>query len=171
MKIVRHNGAKWLPSRHHYALAKLIAFAVSHAASSEASPVPSKRYAFPIDRDQSTPENFAVAAWISATALIETAVLLPFRPWISVLIALLATPWLLQVPLYTVGIVTGNRKLTSAATFMVLVIASSFVAMMPTPARFAAWAFFGVLALNAMAWVIVQLLRKPIAALEERCGV
>jgi hypothetical protein len=170
VKIVRDHGAKWLPSRHHHALAKLIAFAVCRAARNEASPTVSTRYALAIDRDQSTIENFAIAAWISLTALIETAVLLPFRPWLSLLIALLATPWLLQVPLYTVGIVFANRKLTSAATFMALVIASSFVAMMPAPARFVAWIFFAVLALNATAWVIVQLLRKPMAALEERCG-
>jgi hypothetical protein len=200
MKLVRDHRAKWLPSRHHYALSKLIAFAIfrygradggerrSSSAdhpersagrvgdapllSESSDPVaPSIRYAFAIDRNQSTPEAFTVAALVLLTAVADIAALLPFRLWLSLPLAIVVTPWLLQVPLYVAGIPFGNAKFTSVFILTTVVIASSWVGTMQTPLRFAAWLFFAVLALNAVAWVPVRLLGRRMQALEQECGV
>ena len=204
MKIVRDHRAKWLPSRHHYALSKLIAFAVfryrraeggerragagetsGHSesveragppdapASSESSgpASPSElRYIFAIDRDQSALEAFTVSALVCLTTAANVAALLPFQLWLSLPLALILTPWLLQVPLYAAGIPFGSPKLTSVFILTVVVIASSRVAAMQTPLRYVAWLFFAVLALNAVAWVVVRLLGSRLEALEQECG-
>jgi len=193
MKLVRDHRAKWLPSRHHYALSKLIAFAVfryGRAGGGEQGPVDaagvppgasdpaappavpaSVRYAFAIDRNQSTPEAFTVAVLVLLTAMADVAALLPFRLWLSLPLAIILTPWLLQVPLYVAGIPFGNSKFTSVFILTTVVIASAWVGAMQTPLRFVAWLFFAVLALNAVAWVPVRLLGRRMQALEQECGV
>ena len=169
MKFISDRRAKWLPSRHHHALAKLIAFLVFRAQKRGIAP-PSTRYAFPIDDDQSAAETFLVAVWVFVTAAVEMAALLPFRPWISAIIAVITMPWLLQIPLYVVGLMFGSRTLTSRATLTILAVTSGFVAVMPTPVRYVAWLFFAVLVVNALAWPIAWLLREPMRALEQQCG-
>lgn len=169
MKFISDRRAKWLPSRHHYALGKLIAFLVFRAQKRGIAP-PSTRYAFPVDDNQSAAETFLVAVWVFLTAVVEMAALLPFRPWISAIIAVITMPWLLQVPLYVVGLIFGSRTLISITTFTILAITSAFVAVMPTMARYVAWLFFAVLAANALAWPIAWLLREPMRALEQQCG-
>ena len=169
MKTVCDHRAKWLPSRYHFALAKVIAFLVFRAQKPDPVP-PSTRYVFPIHDHQSEAEAFAVAAWVFLTAVVELAALLPFRPWISAIIAVISVPWLLQVPLFVLGSMFGSRTLTSLVTFAILMIASAFVAVMPTPVRYSAWLFFAVLAANAMAWPVALLLREPMGALEQQCG-
>jgi hypothetical protein len=129
------------------------------------------RYTFAIDRDQSTLEAFTVAALVVLTTAANVAAVLPFRLWLSLPIALILAPWLLQVPLYVAGIPFGNPKLTSVFIFTVVVIASSRLGTMQTPLRFMAWLFFAVLALNAVAWVVVRLLGRRLEALEQECGV
>jgi hypothetical protein len=37
--------------------------------------------------------------------------------------------------------------------------------------RFVAWFFFVVVALNALAWVILALMRKRIRQMEAQCGI
>ena len=130
-----------------------------------------RRYAFFIDRNQSTPEAFAVAALVFVTTVVEVTALLPFRLWISALLAIVVTPWLLQIPLYVFGLLFRSEKVTSIAILTLVAITAGFVAAQPTPARFVMWFFFGAFALNALAWVIVQLLRSRMQALEQECGV
>jgi hypothetical protein len=203
MKLVRDHRAKWLPSRHHYALSKLIAFALfrygragggergagrsfdehpsnmqgpvdgatPHSDASDPAAPASIRYAFAIDRNQSTPEAFTVAALVFLTTAADVAALLPFRLWLSLPLAIVLTPWLLQVPLYVAGIPFGNAKFTSVFILTTVVIASSWAGTRQTPLRFMAWLFFAVLLLNAVAWVPVRLLDRRIRALEQECGV
>jgi hypothetical protein len=101
----------------------------------------------------------------------DVAALLPFRLWISLLLAIVLTPWLLQVPLYVAGIPFKNTKLTSVFIYTTVVIVSSWVGAMQTPLRFMAWLFFAVLALNAVAWVPARLLDRRMQRLEQECGV
>jgi hypothetical protein len=168
MRMVSDHRAEWLPSRHHYALAKLIAFCIFRAKRAEAAHQPA-RFIFPINDYQSAAESFLVAGWMFLTAVVELAALLPFRPWISATIAVLTVPWLLQIPLFVLGSMFGNRALTSITTFTILAIASAFVAVMPTAVRYSAWFFFAVLAANALAWPVVRLLREPMTAMERQC--
>jgi hypothetical protein len=205
MKLVRDHRAKWLPSRHHYALSKLIAFAVfrygraeggerragepfraghsepNEPALVEGAAVPSGssepaaaraiRYAFAIDRNQSTPEAFTVSTLVCLTMVADVAALLPFRLWLSLPLAIILTPWLLQVPLYAAGIPFKNTKFTSLFIYTTVVIVSLWVGSMQTPLRFMPWLFFAVLALNAVAWVPVRLLDRRMQGLERECGV
>jgi hypothetical protein len=206
MKLVHDHRAKWLPSRHHYALSKLIAFAIFRyrraeggerraggslstpqpgrgegsgpvegaavpSGSSDPAAPPSIRYAFAIDRNQSTPEAFTVAALVLLTTVADVAALLPFRLWVSLPLAIILGPWLLQVPLYAAGIPFGNTKFTSVFILTTVAIASSWAGAMQTPLRFVPWLFFAVLALNAAAWVPVRLLDRRMLALEQECGV
>lgn len=206
MKLVRDHRAKWLPSRHHYALSKLIAFAIFRyrraedgarraggdisadhpkpgagpgpvdgaavpSGSPDAVAPPSIRYAFAIDRNQSTPEAFTVATLVCLTTVADVAALLPFPLWLSLPVAIVLTPWLLQVPLYAAGIPFKNTKFTSVFIYATVVIVSSWVAAMPVPLRFVPWLFFAVLALNAVAWVPVRLLNRRMQELERECGV
>jgi hypothetical protein len=169
VKFISDRRAKWLPSRHRYALGKLIAFLVFRAQKRGITPT-STRYAFPVDDNQSAAETFLVAVWVFLTAVVEMAALLPFRPWVSAIIAVITMPWLLQIPLYVVGLIFGSRTLISMTTFTILAITSAFVAVMPMMARYVAWLFFAVLAANALAWPIAWLLREPMRALEQQCG-
>lgn len=192
MKVVRDHRAKWLPSRHRYALSKLIAFAMFRIArhpersersggvdlqtSAAAGAAPSEpgmieHYVFSIDPNQSSVEAFTVAALVLITSTVDLAVLLPLRTWIAVPIAILATPWLLQIPLYVAGLLFHNERVTSIVILTLVAAASSFVAEMPTPARFVAWLYVAVLTLNALAWFVAQPLRKRMEALEQECAV
>jgi hypothetical protein len=168
MRMVSDHRAKWLPSRHHYALAKLIAFCIFRTRKAEAAPQQA-RYVFPAQDHQSAAECFLVAGWMLVTAVVELAALLPFRPWISAVVAVLTVPWLLQIPLFVLGSAFGSRTLTSVSTFTIMAIASTFVAAMPGVVRYSAFFFFVVLAANALAWPIVWLLRQPMSALESQC--
>lgn len=193
MKVVRDHRAKWLPSRHRYALSKLIAFVMFRAArhpanletsgdaetpqtsaaggAAPASPGMVDHYVFSIDPNQSSLEAFTVAALVFVTTAVDLAVLLPLRPWIAVPVAILATPWLLQIPLYVAGLLFHNERVTSIVILTLVAAASGFVASMPTPARFVAWLYLAVLTLNALAWFVAQPLRKRMDALEQECAV
>ena len=191
MKVVRDHRAKWLPSRHRYALSKLIAFVMFRAArhpanlersgdvenpqpaagAAPASPGMIDHYVFSIDPNQSSLEAFTVAALVFITSAVDLAVLLPLRAWIAIPIAIFATPWLLQIPLYVAGLLFHNERVTSIVILTLVAMASSFVASMPTPARFVAWLYLAVLTLNALAWFVAQPLRKRMDALEQECAV
>jgi hypothetical protein len=69
------------------------------------------------------------------------------------------------------GIPFGSVKFTNVFILTTVVIASAWVATLQTPLRFVAWLFFGVLALNAVAWIPVRLLNRRMLALEQECGV
>ncbi len=183
MKFVRDHRAEWLPSRHRYALSKLIAYAVyqyrragdgerqaDHATNGPSTSM-AMRYAFAVSRDQSTAEVFTVAALVFFAAAADLAALLPLPLWVSIPLALVLTPWLLQVPLYVAGIPFGNEKVNSVFILSTVVIASSWVGTMQTPLRFVVWVLFAALALNAAAWVPARLLRRRMQALEQECGV
>lgn len=170
MKIVSDRRPRWLPSRHSFALARLIAFLVFRIQKQNPARSPADRYVFTIDEHQSSAENYFVAAWVLATAIVETTALLPFRTWISAIIAVITVPWLLQLPLYVLGSMFGRRSLTSMATLGVIAIGSAFVAVMPSNAHYVAWLFLIVVAANAAAWPIGWLLREPMKALERECG-
>jgi hypothetical protein len=139
--------------------------------SSDPVAPPAIRYAFAIDRNQSSAEAFTVATLVCLTMVADVAALLPFRLWLSIPLAIVLTPWLLQVPLYAAGIPFKNTKFTSVFIYTTVVIVSSWVGFMQTPLRFMAWLFFAVLALNAVAWVPVRLLDRRMQGLERECGV
>ena len=172
MKVLHDRNARWLPSRHRTALAKLIAFAKLRTAH---TPQPTTAL-YVIDRDQSATEQFAMSVWLALTLTADLAALLPLRPWLAAVVAVVMSPWLLQIPTYVFGTsirlpLAGNQSMNSGVTILLLAILSAAVAARPGPERFLAWPFFGVIALNATAWVLLRLFEGAIRRLEARCGV
>ena len=162
MRVIRdRDEARWLPSRHHFALAKLIAMIVMK---------PAINYA--IDRDQSTLENYAISIWLYITGTAYLMAATHPLAWIIV-------PWiagfLIHAPCFLIGWIAGlfgghdNRKLNGVLTMGMMLIASSHFAMTTSPVRFIAWFFLGVVALNAIAAVVMWMLRGTAAAMERRC--
>jgi hypothetical protein len=155
--------AKWLPSRHHFALARLVAFAMlrqCHPKRSEGSP---DHVILAIDPDQSALENYAASIWYLGSLTCFIAAFVPLL--IAFPIALIV----IEIPIYAFGLPFGNRRVTSAGYVLCGAGAASYFALQPTWIRFAAYAFLGVLALNAIAFAIMWLLRHRVRAAEERC--
>ena len=153
MKLVRNADARWLPSRHRYALARLVAFVLFQ-----------KRWlrhrtpnVYAIDRDQSTVESYTISVWILATV---TCYLAPFTTW---WLALPAAMIAIEIPMYVSGLLLNNVRINSMVLWTLLAIASIRGGWV---GRF----FFGVVAANAVAAVILFALRRRIRELEERCG-
>ena len=63
----------------------------------------------------------------------------------------------------------SHVKIVSAGTMSLLLIWSLCIAWTATWARFVAWFFFSVLAINGLAALILWLLRATVQAAEERC--
>jgi hypothetical protein len=170
VKVVRdRDEARWLPSRHHFALAKLVAMVAMTRATTEKT---SLRRIYAIERDQNTVEHYSIAIWLYLTG---TAYLMAVTPPI----AWIVMPWIaglaLHVPCFTIGAIANqfgaidNRKLNGVLTMALMLIASSYFALHDSPVRFVAWFFLGVVALNAVAAVVVWMLRGTAAAMERRC--
>ena len=153
--------AKWLPSRHRFALARLVAFVMLTCGTGPTSDV--DRLMLAIDPDQSTIENYAASIWYLGSL---TCFLSAFVP---LLIAFPIALIVIEIPIYAFGVPFGNRRVTSAGYVLCGAGAAAYFALQPTWIRFAAYAFLGVLALNAIAFVIMWPLRHRVRAAEERC--
>ena len=172
MKLVRGRAdARLLPSRHAYAFFRLIAF----LRLSRAKPQPAN-VTIVIDRYQSAAGVFFVAAWYALTFICFVAALLPWSWPIAIAVAIPLSLVLIQVPLYVIGLAVApifvrnenRQRFMSIALLLVVVAPAAYFATRETWVRFAAWQVFGVLAINAIAAVILFLLRGRIAKLEEK---
>jgi hypothetical protein len=167
--------ARYLPSRYHFALARLLGFAASRLRSPVVLPV--DRVVYAIDRDQSAVENYGVAIWFVATLVCYVGFLLPFRAPFDILAAVVIAPLSAQMAILLVGGaltlmgMKNNVAILSAATMSVMIAVSSNLATATAPVHFVAWFFLFVVALNAIAWLILLPLRNSIRELEKRCGV
>ena len=168
MNVVRDRPqAKWLPSRHRYALARLIAFVMLPRPRPAALDV--DHLILSIDREQSALENHALAIWYLATTTCFLAALLPLAmPW-ALVAAFPPALIVVEIPIYAVGLPFENRRVTSAAYLLIGATASLYFAGRATWVRFPAYVYLGVLALNAIAFVTLWLLRDRVRAAEERC--
>lgn len=168
MNFVRNPKAKWLPSRHRFALARLIAFVRSAVATSPLS----NDVALQIDRDQSTVEAYTASLWFVATF---TCYLAPFVTW---WLALPVTLIVIEFPMYATGLlaqaITGHayqQRAVSIVLMTMLTAASAFEAMSTSWIRFVAWFALAIVAMNAVAAVVMFALRGRVRALEQQCGV
>jgi hypothetical protein len=168
LNLVRGRAeARWLPSRHHYAIFRLAAYVRLRLTRGTRA----ENVAFAIDRDQSATENHGMAAWIALTAACYFSGG-PFESWplpLGLLIGALLTVVLMHVPICTFGLLLPNRnniRLTSNVTMLVLIAAAAYYATSPSWVRFVAWQFLAVLVLNAVAAMIVVALRGSIARVE-----
>jgi hypothetical protein len=138
-----------MTGRNHFALARLIAFCV------RLPPRPqSEKVILAIDRHQSAAENYAVCIWFMATT---TCFIAAYVPWILAFpLALIAV----QIPISATGLVFNNPRVNGAFLMLCATVAALYFASQPAWQRFVAYVFLGVLALNAIAFVILWLLRR-----------
>jgi len=173
--IVDRPEARLLPSRHRFALTRLIAYLrLLRARPSANRP---EHLILPIDRDQTSAEMNGIAIWVLVTTTCYFAAALPLALPVAVVLAIPLAAIAIHLPIVVGGpiirLIIGDGdhvKIVSVITMALLLIASSYFAVSPAWARFAAWLFFAVLILNSAAAVIVWLLRNSIRAAEERCA-
>jgi hypothetical protein len=168
MRVVRDcPAAKWLPSRHRFALARLIAFVRLRVEGSRPRLSDVDHLVLVIDRDQSAIEHYAVSTWIFITIVSYIAASLPLPIGIAVVAALPLAAVAVQIPFYT----GAGVKVNAVLTIVLLITASSYFGAGHSPVRYVSWFFFAVIVLNAAAWLIMIMLRDSVRNLEQRCGI
>jgi hypothetical protein len=174
--------ARWLPSRHRFALFRLWAYARLRGAR----PEPDPNVMLMVNPDQSATEVFTTSSWVSLTTSAYIAAELA-ESWplaIAIASAIPLAMAAVQIPLYVCGTLilptmptiartrpNALAAINSVVTWIALLLAASYYATKSSWARFAAWQFLAVVALNAVAATILFLLRKRVAALEASYGV
>jgi hypothetical protein len=174
--VTNRPEARWLPSRHRFALVKLVAYAKLRGARGVANNA--EHLILPIDRDQTAVEMNGIAIWVFVTTVCYIAAMLPIVWPAAIVVAIPIAAIALHFPIVVIGPIVrmligdgDHVKIISVITMSLLVIASSYVvAVSSSWTRYVAWFFFAVLIVNAAAAVIVRLLRGGILAAEERCA-
>jgi hypothetical protein len=166
VRLIRGRAeARWLPSRHRFALFRLYAFLRLRSAK----PEPRRGLVLVVDRDQTAFEHHGVSLWVVATITCYFAAGL-FGAWplpAALLAGLASAAVAIEVPVWVGGFIFGRAgRANGVATMAALIAASIHFARQTTWVRFAAWQFLGLIAINAVASLIVFLLRAPIARLE-----
>jgi hypothetical protein len=176
---------KWLPSRHHFALARLIAVIVCRtgnpACPDGRDPVCpdgrdrlSSNVIYAIDRGQSALENYTVSALIYIVASAYLIAALPWPWWLSAIVVLPLTPLVVQIPIYVSGSLLRGRvhlRFNSIFFMSLLLLASAYFAARPGGwVRWVAWSMLALFALNAIAACVMWLLRGYVAEVERRCA-
>jgi hypothetical protein len=158
---------RWLPSRHHFALARLIALVMLKATP------PAKdvdRVIFAVDRHQSTAENYTVSILFTVISTCYIAALIPLATPLALLVALPLAQIAIQLLIVGGGLIVRSMAANSAFMMLTAVTASLYFATRATWVRFPAYAFLAIVALNAIAFVVMWLLRDRVRALELRCA-
>lgn len=171
MNFVRGRAeARWLPSRHNFALFRLAAYLRLRNARAE-----TRDEILFIDRHQSAIETWAVGLWLVATLSCYLAMSwFPSWPLPLALAASFPLAWIgVQVVAVAIGILLTlimrtdvHLAVNSFLCMLLFACAAGWYATRPTWVRFVAWQFLAMLFLNAIAAVIVFLLRDPISRLE-----
>jgi hypothetical protein len=181
VKLIRGSEEmRWMPSRYHFALFRLAGWLRLRNARIAGE----RDRILSLHRYQSGIEMSGVGFWTLLTVTCWFAGLLHALPPPAALLAGLPLAWIsLQVmtafaalcitPL--VRFVTrrpgeNNLALNSFAVMLMLVAAASWISMQRTWARFAAWQFLALVALNALAATLLFFLRDDVARLESSLG-
>ena len=155
MIVVRgHAEARWLPSRHRFALFRLFGLVKTRTAK----PEPREGLMLIVDRDQSGYEHYAVSTWIVLTVACYLAATL-FGAWplpLGLAAALPAAAIAIEIPIYVSGLIAGNARANGIVFMLLMTAVSAYLATMETWVRFAAWQFLALLALNALAAVVMR---------------
>jgi hypothetical protein len=176
MKAIRDRAeARWLPSRHCFALFRLVAFLRLRSAQ----PEPRPGLLLTVDRHQSQFEHYSLAVWVTATVTCFTAATLFASRHVALALMLAVPVTLVGMQMVIVGcglvvdLFSGVTRLKvdpvggSSVLMMTLFLGSAaFIATSRTWARWVAWQVLALVALNALAAVLVFLLRGPIDRIE-----
>jgi hypothetical protein len=181
MRFVRgRTDARWLPSRFNFALFRLLAYQRLRRAGPGTGQV-----ILGIDRNQNAFESYSVSVWVVLTLTCYVRAIL-FSAWplpVGLAVAFPIAGVGIQIPFYVSGLVLAPawRSLTrsnrassidinSATLMTMLLAAAAYFAVHPTWVRFVARSFLAVAATNAVAAVVVHLLRSRIDRLEGSFG-
>ena len=119
-----------------------------------------------IDRDQSAWENFVLPAWFFLTTVCYIAAALPLPAALAAIAAIPLAALVVQVPLAT----GFGAKVNGALAIILLFVASSYFAVSESPVRYVAWFCLAVMILNAVAWLVMRILRDDVRELERKCA-
>lgn len=168
--------ARWLPSRHHFALFRLGAFLRLRVAQ----PRLQQGLLLTVDRHQSQFEHYSLSAWMALTVTCFTAGTLFASRHFALALALAVPVTMVVLQLTVVGsglladlfsAVTGLKAddPVGASSFVMMLLFVSTAAWLATSrtwVRWVAWQVLALVALNALAAVLVFFLRAPIERLE-----
>jgi hypothetical protein len=161
---------KWLPSRHRFALMRLVGFLLSNRRPPVPRPLSPVIYV--IDRDQSAIETYGLSIVYFTVTTCYIAALLPPRAFLAAIpLAFIA----IQLPICVSGALIlpkwRNNEATNSAMLMALIIAASlYFATRPSWVRFVAFAFLALVAANALAAAVMFALRDKVREQERRCA-
>lgn len=174
--IINRSAARWLPSRHRFALAQLVAFARLRRGEPQDADGPD-HLILPIDRDQSAAESYAVAVWVFLTVAAYLAAILPMPLPLAIIVAIPLASIVIHIPIVGGGLalrpLNGDKdhvKTISVGTMGLMIVWSFYVARGASWARFVAWLFFAILTCNAIAALILWFLRAEVQAEENQCA-
>jgi hypothetical protein len=175
VKFIRdREDARFLPSRHHFAIFRLVAW-VKLLATPAARPRPG--LALVVDRDQSAIEHH-LAGWaffLTTCAYMNAALSDRWNPLVAAILAIAMALVVVEIPMFALGalltaIKPGGRRAgaTSIATFLPLLLASVYYATKPGWPRLLAWSVLVVVAANLFAASVLWLLRDRVRDAERR---
>jgi hypothetical protein len=173
------DDARWLPSRHNFALFRLAAW----IQLLRTSPSPGNAILI-VDRHQSAVEAYAIAVWITATSTCFAAeILFSSLPLPAALAAgIVASVIILHVLILAGMLIIGpllegatrttmdKRRLNSILLLLVLTAFALGLATKDSWVRFAAWQFLALLLMNGVAATILFVLRSRIDQREAEFG-
>jgi hypothetical protein len=168
--IVRgRDDARWMPSRHRFALFRLAAFLRLR----RTAPRPRPDVMIAVAGIGDAGENYGVAAWIALTVTGYVASELAWSLALAFPAALLLAILLLKAVIIASGLTArifskqeNHLRLNGAVLWVALIAAAAYYARSAFWVRFVAWQFLAVVALNVLAAIVAFLLRDSIAELE-----
>lgn len=168
MKMVRgHGEARWMPSRHNFALFRLYAYLRLRNAPHEPNDT-----ILAIDRYQSNAEAMLVAMWLFVTTTCGLAGTMFSWP-VAFLVAVVGIHAIMVASGVVFVTLLPERIVLRVNSIWMMTLFASLGAYCSTRSswvRFVGWQFFALVALNAVAAGIVFLLRGPIARTEAKIG-
>ena len=141
-----------MTSRHNFALARLVCGTGSQPVQAPGV----DRVILATDRHQSAVENYTAAFGYLALVACFLAAFMPL--WAAIPLS----PIVIQIPIYAFGLTFGNRRAVAAGYVLCGAAMAWVLVLQPWWIRFAGYTFFVVIALNAISFVILWLLRNRI---------
>ena len=174
MKFIRNReDARFLPSRYHFAIFRLVAWLKLLATPARPRP----GLALVVDRDQSAIEQY-FAGWafvLTTWAYITAALSERWNALVAAILAIAIALVVVEIPMFALGgllsaIAPGRRwsGVTSIATFAPLLLASLYFAMTSGWPRLLAWSVLAVVGANVFAACVLWLLRERVRNAERR---
>lgn len=173
MKVVRGRAeARWLPSRFHFAAARLVAWAIFR----HARPREQRGLILALDRHQNAVESQVVAFGVmfASTCYAAAALARMVHPAVAAILGVPAAIVAIHALMSLAWLISGLLRLrtpvrvTSLLVMSTLIAASAYFAVSQEWVRIVARGFLVVVAVNALAALVVWTLRHRLVALERQ---